>query len=141
MAEYDGINISNPTGSKFTWKYNGEDYSVEAGETKPFSKAVGFHLAKHLSTQMLEEGNPVLRKKNATQQELSLDAIRHAQLTMYDNPKRRIALYDILGDVSLVAELLASYPFKAFIGDMKEYEEYVNKKTEKKKEPVVTKEK
>lgn len=126
MAEFDSVTLTNPTSEDFSWRFNGELYTIKAKETKSFSKYCGFHLAKHLSTKMIDEKNPQKNKKNATSQEINIEAIRHSQLLMYDNPQRRIALYEILGDVQLVQELLMVYPFKAFIGEMKEYEDYVN---------------
>ena len=55
MAELDTIVLTNPTSKDFTHNFNGEPYTINAGETKAFAKFVGYHLAKHLSTKMIEE--------------------------------------------------------------------------------------
>ena len=60
-------------------------------------------------------------EKNDQRKSLEL-AHRH----VYDNPRRRINLYKILQDVSLVQEVIKAYPFKGFVGEMKEYEDFVN---------------
>ncbi len=127
MAELDVLSIQNPTSEDFTWRYNGEPYTILAGETKTFSKHVAFHLAKHLSDEIIIVENPSKLPKNATEKDRQRDEVRIAQLCVFDNPKRRIALYRIIKDPILVQDCLASYPFKAFVGDMEEYRNYVIK--------------
>lgn len=127
MAELDVLSISNPTSEDFTWNYNGEPYTIKAGETKTFSKHVAFHLAKHLSDKIIVEENPPKLPKNASEKDKQREEAKFAQLCVFDNPKRRIALYRIIKDPIAVQDCLASYPFKAFIGDMEEYRNYVIK--------------
>lgn len=135
MAEFDIVKISNPTSEDFTWNYNGEPYTVKAGETKEFSKHVGFHLAKHLSSKMIDvefvEKNKKFFYGNA-QQDPRVRQVQaeHAQLMVFDNPKRRIALYKIMGEEKLAQDVIAAYPFKGFIGEMKEYIDFVAKASE-----------
>lgn len=125
MAELDTVVLYNPTLKDFTWKYNGEPYRIMAKERKPFAKYVGFHLAKHLSTQMLHEAmTPEERKDRTKEAEL-------AQRIVYDNPDRRIALYKIFGSKELVQEVINHYPFKGFQGEMSVYEKFVEKELAK----------
>src|SRR3990167_1292781 len=112
MAELDVVVLYNPTSKDFTWKYNGEPYRIKAKERKPFAKYAGFHLAKHLSNQMLhDEMTPEERKDRNKEAEL-------AQRIVYDNPHRRIALYKIFENKELVQEVINHYPFKGFQGEM-----------------------
>ena len=132
MAEFDSVTITNPTSEDFTWNYNGEPYTIGKGETKAFSKHVGFHLAKHLSSKMVDEVYSEKNKKflhGNAQQDPRVRAAQAelAQLMVFDNPKRRIALYQICGDEKIAEEVIKSYPFKGFIGDMKEYVDFVEK--------------
>lgn len=123
MPELDTIVLFNPTSEDFTWKYNGEPYTVKTGEAKSFAKFVGYHLAKHLSTQMLES------EIRRTKKEKSIDMAK--QYVIYDSPERRISLYRIFKDVLLVQECIAAYPFKGFVGEMKVYEDFVKKEEAK----------
>lgn len=139
MAEFDSVSITNPTSEDFTWNYNGEPYTIEKGATKVFMKHVGFHLAKHLSSKMIDEVYTEKNKKflhGNAQQDSRVRAAQAelAQLMVFDNPKRRIALYQITGDEKIAEEIVKAYPFRGFIGDMKEYVDFV-----KSKEPVATK--
>lgn len=119
MAELDTIRLKNPTNKDFTWKYNGEPYTIKANEEKAFAKFVGFHLAKHLSSQMMNDEVPAEDKKDPNK------SLELAHRMVYDNPRRRIALYKILQDTGLVQEVIKAYPFKGFVGEMSEYEEFV----------------
>lgn len=123
MAELDTIEVQNP-GDDFTVRFNGEPYAVPAGQKKSFPKFLAFHVAKHLSDRSL--GKEVAKlKKEAKDNPFNP---KNAQLTVYDNPRRRIALYDILGSRELVEECVASYPFGAFIGEMADYDRHVESK-------------
>lgn len=121
MAELDAVEIYNPTKEDFTWRYNGEPYTVPSKGKKSFAKYVAFHLAKHLSTKMISD--MFSKEEHADRNKV----FEISQLNVYDNPKRRITLYQILKDVLLVQEVIKAYPFKGFLGDMTEYESYVKK--------------
>lgn len=136
MAEFDSVKINNPTAEDFTVNFNGEPYSIKANESKDFAKYVGFHMAKHLSTKMIDaeyvEKNKKFLYGNAQQDpRVRAAQAEHAQLMVFDNPLRRKALYKIMGDEKLAEEVVKSYPFKGFIGDMKEYVDFVAKEKEK----------
>src|SRR3990172_4538648 len=47
------IVITNPTSEDFSWRYNGELFTIKSNETRGYAKPVGFHLAKHLSTKIV----------------------------------------------------------------------------------------
>ncbi len=118
MAEFDAVQLNNPTSEDFSHNFNGESYTIEANSSRSFAKFVGFHLAKHLAQQMLkDEITPKIRKEQPT--------LLSQRLT-YDNPYLRIALYKIFNDVVLVEKLISVYPFKGFVGDMKIYEKFVD---------------
>jgi hypothetical protein len=48
---------------------------------------------------------------------------------VYDNPQRRISLFEIFGSKEKVEACVNAYPFKGFIGEISEYDEYVVKAT------------
>src|SRR3990167_10604417 len=125
--ELEVIEITNPTSEDFSWRYNGEPYTIKAGETRSFAKPIAFHLAKHLSTMMVVKDE----EKNMTKADkLNPNASIHikiAQLSTSDTHERRIALYKILGDENRVVEVISHYPFKGFIGDMDVYQKFVEK--------------
>ena len=58
--------------------------------------------------------------------------VQVSQLSIYDTPERRIALYKIFGDVQTVQDAVLSFPFKGFIGEMSLYENFVKKESESK---------
>ena len=60
--------------------------------------------------------------------------VKISQLSIYDTHERRIALYRILRKGDLVLDLITRYPFKGFIGEMSEYQKFV----ESQEEPVKT---
>lgn len=131
-GEFISIAVTNPTKIDFTQRFNGEPYTVRAGETQNFSKYVGFHIAKHLSTKMIEADFPRdnAKTEKMTPQQINQEATRFTQLTLYDNPLRRIALFKILRDTDLVMDVIISYPFKGFLegklaGDMEDYKNFV----------------
>ena len=124
MAELDTIVLTNPTEEDFTQHYNGEPYLLEANSTKAFAKFVGYHIAKHLSSRMIQnELNKKLAKDKALNQNQKASVL--SQAMVYDNPQRRITLYQILKDKLVVQEVIKAYPFKGFIGEMSEYEKFV----------------
>ena len=127
MSELDAITIHNPTSEDFTHNYNGEPYTVEANSTKAFAQFVGYHLAKHLASQMVMDSFSEKEKKDQKK------AIVISQNLSYDNPRLRIALYKIFQNKDSVQNTIMAYPYKGFIGDMKEYEDFVNKEEEKNK--------
>lgn len=131
MAELDTIGILNPTKEEFVGKFNGESYPLAAGAEKAFPEFLAFHLAKHLSDKMLSEEVEKIRKAQKD------DPYRPqvGQMMVYDNPKRRIALYDIFRSKEKVQQCIESYPFKAFIGEMAEYDDYVSKAEAPKEAP------
>lgn len=127
MAELDTIKLSNPTSEDFIQNFNGEPYTVKAGQSKSFAQFVGFHIAKHLATKMVLS---TFSKKDRNDPKKAISIGQH---THYDNPKLRIALYQIFGDKDLVQKTILLYPYKGFIGEMDEYKNFVEK-SEKKSE-------
>jgi len=130
MAEFDTIELYNPTDEDFLWKFNGEQYILPASSSKAFAQFVGYHLAKHLSTKIIErEATEELKKKKEMTPQQRGTAI--AQRVVYDSHWRRIALYQILKDTELVEKCISLYPFKGFVGNMELYKEFVTKSSEK----------
>mgnify|MGYP001565960878 CR=1 FL=1 len=130
MQELDleSVNLTNPTDADFTWRYNGTPYTILAKETKQFAKPVAYHLAKHLSTQMVTSDIMKTATKKDMENPNAAIHVKAAQLTTYDTHERRIALYKILGDQARVVEVVTRHPFKGFIGEMSIYQEFVEKK-------------
>ena len=121
------VSITNPTSDDFAWRYNGELYSIKAGETSQFAKPVAYHLAKHLSTKIISEAAlKGIAKKDIDNPNAAIH-VKVSQLHTYDTHERRIALFKILGDSQKVLEVIQRYPFKGFIGDMALYQEFVEK--------------
>lgn len=133
-SEFETIEIKNPTDEDFTARYNGEPYKILAGETKPYPYRIAYHIAKQLSDKILGKEVVELKKKNKTGQ--PNPAL--SQLLIYDNSKRRIALYDVLGSRDEVEECVIAfnYSLRGFIGDFTEYDEYVSALTEKKSKTI-----
>lgn len=131
LTKIDIVRVHNPTKEKFIVRFNGEPYALEGEETKTFSYAVGLHLAKHLSDKMVAEENPPQLKKNPTEREINREETRVSQLKVFDNPKRRIALYRILEDTLRVQDVILNYNFKGFIGEMDIYKDFVIKHGDK----------
>ncbi len=129
MAKEDlsAVYITNPTSEDFTWNYNGEPYTIKAGATTPYAKPVAFHLAKHLSTQMIVGEVEAKMLKKETENKNAPIHVKISQLSIYDTHERRIALYKILKNAQTVVELISRYPFKGFIGEMGEYQKFVEK--------------
>jgi hypothetical protein len=123
MAELDTIIVKNPLKEDFNVRFNGEPYTVKAGEEKTFPSFLAFHFAKHLSDKILSKEVEKIKKAksdNPYRPEVG-------QLLLHDNVKRRMALYDVLRDKELVGHVIVAFNFKGLIGEMKEYEEYVDK--------------
>lgn len=137
MAEFDSKTIINPTAEDFTWNYNGEPYTINAGETKAYSQHVAFHLAKHLSTKMIDEEYRKGKNGKFLDGNAQMDPrvraaqAEHAQMMVFDNILRRKALYRIMGNEVGAEEVIKAYPFKGFIGDMNEYVKFVAEEKEK----------
>lgn len=127
LREHDAVFITNPTSEDFTHNFNGEPYTIKAGEVKSFSKFVTFHLAKHLSTKIITKDLEAKMTKKEREDRAAPIHGKIAQLNIYDTHERRIALYRILGNKDLAQMVIAQYPFKGFIGEMSEYEEFVRK--------------
>lgn len=118
-SEFETITLYNPTSEDFTQKYNGEPYTIKAKSTKPFAQFIGFHIAKHLATTMVKD-TFTLKERNDPKKTVMV-----TQHLVYDNPRLRIALYEILKDTQLVQKVIMIYPYKGFIGDMDEYKKFV----------------
>ena len=129
--ELESVEISNPTSEDFTWRYNGSPYTLKAGERKSFAKPVAYHLAKHLSTKMIEKDAADSMTKKDVENPNAAIHVKIAQLNTYDTHERRIALYKIFGDETRTTDLITRYPFKGFIGDMEVYRSFVEKQQKK----------
>lgn len=127
LKEHDAIEMHNPTAEDFSWRFNGELYTILAGERKSFSKFVAFHLAKHLSTKMVVEDAEKGVSKKALEDRTNPIHSQISQLNVYDTPERRIALYKIFENRDLVESVILKYPFKGLIGDMKLYDIFIEK--------------
>lgn len=133
MAEFDTILITNPTEESFSHRFNGELYTIPGESSKHFPTYLSFHLAKHLSDKILSEELLKLKKANEKSAERNSFNPKNAQLMVYDNPSRRIALYKILGSRELVQECIERLPLKPFVGEMSIYDEFVAKSEKKTK--------
>lgn len=134
MAELDTISVYNPLEETFTVNFNGEPYSIDGESEKSFPEFLAFHIAKHLSDKLLSV-DVAKEKAKATDNPFNPKV---GQLMVYDNPKRRIYLYDILRSKEKVEACVNAYPLQSFIGEMREYDEYVAAK--KTPEPSSTEE-
>ena len=121
MADFDSIAVHNPLKEPFMVRFNGEPYTLQAGETRMWPAFLAYHVAKHLSNEILAP--EIAKIKRASGDNPYRPA--HAQLMVYDNPSRRISLYDILGSKAEVENCIKAFNFKGFIGDMRDYEEHV----------------
>jgi len=127
MAEYETIEILNPLKEEVMVRFNGELYKLPAEAKKSYPKFLAFHMAKELSDKILV---PELLKLKKADKEKGYNP-KNAQLVIYDNPSRRISLYQVLGSKDLVQECVEAFPFKSFIGEMSVYDEYVAKGSKK----------
>lgn len=126
MSELEAIQLTNPTAEDFSHKFSGEDYTVKSGETKHLGKFAAYHLAWHLSAKMIQRELEELKEKALKKKEKFPETLEGQRLT-YDNPERRKKLYLILKDKLAVQEVIKAYVHKdGFIGQMSEYEEFVN---------------
>lgn len=123
MAELDTITVYNPLNEDFEVRFNGELYSVPATGNKTFPSFLAFHVAKHLSDKILNK--EVAKIKKAKSDNPYRPQV--AQIIIHDNAKRRMALYDVLKDKELVGHVIVAFNFKGLIGDLKEFEDYVDK--------------
>jgi len=126
MAELDVVQVTNPSSEDFTHNFNGEPYTILAGESKTFAQFVAYHLAKHLSSKLIDEE---VRSKAKTKDLETMNSkvnFELAQQQVYDTPKRRIALFKMFdlggNDFSIIEEniknVLQRYPFKGTLGDL-----------------------
>ncbi len=126
--EYDTVEVFNPLKEEFVVRFNGQPYKLASKEKKPYPFFLAFHIAKHLSDLLLQ---PELQKIKKERGNGEFNP-KNAQLMVYDNPKRRMALYEILGKEELVQGCIEAFPFKAFLGVMKDWTDYLeDKKTVK----------
>lgn len=127
MAEFDTIQVTNPLNENFEFRFNGELYTLKAKDTQEWMRALAFHCAKHLSSKLLVPEIKKLKDKRIKDKIENPFLPEVTLLTAYDNPKRRIALYKILQDKTLVQQCIDKYPFKSFVGDIGEYDSFVAK--------------
>jgi hypothetical protein len=123
MAELDTIEITNPEKEDFEVRFNGELYTLKAGETKAYPKFLSFHIARHLSERMFGKLKEKLRKKHGKDNPF---VPQMSTLFNHDNPERRKNLYNILKSKEFVEEAVVAYNLKGFVGEMKEYDDYVD---------------
>lgn len=123
MAELDTILIKNPTKEEFQVRFNGEMYKLQALEERAYPEFLAFHIAKHLSDKMLGKDVAKLKAKNKDNPYNPLVG----QMMVYDNPQRRMYLFDIFNSKEKVEACVNAYPFKGFIGEVSEYDAYVEK--------------
>lgn len=136
MDNLESIDITNPTEDDFTWRYNGIPYTVKAGETKAFARPVAYHLAKHLAIKMItEEASKKVTVKDRENPHAAVH-VKISQLSTYDTPELRVALFQVLGNGDAVLDVVKRYPFKGFIGEMSLYENFVTKSAGKKETEV-----
>jgi len=131
--EFDSIEVVNPLDEEFTVRFNGQPYKLDAEERRSFPYFLGFHIAKHLSDKMLQPDLQKIKKEKGGNGEFNP---KNAQLMVYDNPRRRMTLYEILGKEELVQACIEAFPFKAFIGEMKEWTQFLEKKNAPAKAPA-----
>lgn len=127
MAEFDTIRIINPLKEDFEFRFNGELYILKASEEREWSQALAFHCGKHLSSKLLEPEVKKLKQQRIKDKSDNPFLPEATSLIAHDNPKRRIALYRIFQDKTLVQRCIDKYPFKDFTGDMGEYDSFVTK--------------
>ena len=125
MAELDTIEIINPLDEEFVVRYNGEPYKLASKATGFYPTFLAIHIAKHISDKMLSDKKEKLRKKHGKENPF---VPQTSTLFNYDNPERRIALYEVFRDKDLVQKAIENSNLKGFVGDMAEYDAYVAKK-------------
>ena len=127
MAEFETTKVKNPLGEEFACRFNGEIYKIAADSEASFPTFLAFHIAKHLSDKILSK---LVEKEKKAKSDNPFNP-KVGQIVIYDNPDRRISLYDILGTKELVEICINAFPFKGFIGEMSEYDNYVEKQEKK----------
>lgn len=127
LSELDSIQITNPTNEDFTCRFNGEPYLIRAGETQPRPKFLAVHMAKKLSDHLISQEVQKLTAKKAKDKDINPYDPAVTQLTVHDNPTRRKFLYSILRSKELVEATLNDFGFKGFVGEMREYDDFVAK--------------
>ena len=119
------ISIKNPLKEDFSCRYNGELYTLKTKEEKSYPLFLALHIAKKLSDLILsDEAKKIKVGVKPTDNPFNPAKV---QFVNYDNPRRRIILYDLLGDKNIVEKCIKSFNFKDFIGDISEYDDYVAK--------------
>lgn len=136
MAVLDTIEVTNPTKEDFAVRFNGELYALQAGEKRAWPAFLANHIAKHLSDKMLCDEIAAL-KRVASDNPYRPQV---AQLMVYDNPKRRMTLYQILKSEALVEECIKAFNFKSFVGNIRDYAEFVEKEDAKEERRKAAKE-
>src|SRR3990167_1303148 len=127
MAEFETVSIKNPTSEYFSFTFNGERYKpIPVGESRTYPIGLAYFVAKHLSNKILDKETRKIDEREVKKGNIFVPQI--GLLMSYDNTQRRIALYDILGSKELVEYCVQYMNLKSFIGEMKEYDEYVAKK-------------
>ena len=148
MAELDYIAVHNPRKEPMEVTYNGEKYAIEAETVKPMQHHLARHMAKHATDKWIGEDVVKEQAKFRKKKELMPEPLI-VQWTMYDCPKRRNYLYEVLRSKEEVERTIKAYPqFKAtdaklnFVGEMKDYDDFVIKYEADRapKEPKVKKE-
>ncbi len=135
--EYDTVEVFNPLKEEFIVRFNGQPYKLGSKEKKPYPFFLAFHVAKHLSDLLLQPELQKIKKEKGGNGEFNP---KNAQLMVYDNPKRRMALYSILGSEKLVQGCIEAFPFKAFLGEMKDWTKFLeDQESEKVEKPKTTK--
>lgn len=122
MAELDSIVVYNPTDKDFSCRFNGELYTVPAHGQKEWAQFLALHVAKHFSDALLNVQVEEIKKTPSE----SPFRPEITQLIIHDNPKRRIALYTVLRNKENVERVITAFPFKGFIGEMNEYDAFVD---------------
>ena len=132
MAELAQIRVVNPTDEEYVVYKNGEPYAVRPNSDTTYPHHLARHMAKVMSDQMITKDVFAERAKFKKTKEV-FPEIREIQMTMYDNPQRRIYLYQILRDKTEVERTIKAYPqFKTddvrqnFVGEMSEYDDWVS---------------
>ncbi len=126
-SEFDTLEVYNPMDVEFVCRFNGELYKLGAKSSKTYPQFLAFHIAKHLSDKLLEPELLALKRKNDESKRPTAYNPRNAQLIIYDNVSRRKTLYNVFRDKELALLCIKQFPFKDFIGNVAEWEEYVLK--------------
>lgn len=154
MSELDQIYVENPFDEDYILRYNGEAYKLGPHEGRAMAQHLARHFAKHMSDKLCAEDFVKAKTKFEKNGKKMPDPLK-TQITMFDSPERRIALFKCLRNKDEVLATLLAYPqFKAELtpegkvynltGDPKKYEDFIeseseqNKETRKLSEPAKT---